>query len=40
MGKSQFKHTFIMGRKLHNERIIGFDMQQLHHLGCDWADDG
>ena len=40
IGKSQFRHTFIMCKKLQNELVIGHDMQQLHYLGCNWTNDG
>ena len=36
-GKLQFKHTFIVCKKLWKEVVTGFDRQQLHHLGCDWV---
>ena len=35
VGKLQFKHTFIVCKKVQKEPVIGLHMQQLHHLGCD-----
>ena len=32
-GKSQFKHTLILCKKIQKELIIFLDMQELHHLG-------
>ena len=29
-----------MCKKLGIELVIGLDMQQLHHIGCDWTDNG
>ena len=40
IGKSQYGHTFIVCKRLQKELVIGLDMQQLHHLGCDWTNDG
>ena len=40
IGKSQFKHTFIVCKILQKECVIDLDMQHVHHLGCDWADIG
>ena len=39
IGKSQFRHTFIVCKKFQKEIVIGLDMQQSHHLGCDWTND-
>ena len=39
-GKTQFRHTFIICKKLQKELVIGLDMQQLHCLGCDCTNDG
>ena len=27
-------------KKLQKELVIGLDMQQLYHLGCDWTKEG
>ena len=32
--------TMVMYAILQREVVIGLDMQQLHHLGCDWTNDG
>ena len=37
---TQFMHTFIMCNNLQEELIMGLDMQQLHHLGCNWTENG
>ena len=35
LGNAQFIHTFIKCMNFQKELVIGFDIQQLHHLGCD-----
>ena len=40
IGKSQFRHMFIVCKRLQKELVIGLDMQHLHHLGCDCTNDG
>ena len=39
MGKSQFRHSFIVCKLLQEELVTGLDMQQLHCLGCDWTNN-
>ena len=36
-GRSQFRHTLTVCKKLQKELGIGLDMQQLHYLGWDWT---
>ena len=33
-------HTFIVFKNLQKECVIDLDIKQLHHLGCDWVDNG
>ena len=40
IGKSQIRHMFIVCKQLQKEHVIGLDMEQLHHLGYDWTNDG
>ena len=40
IGKSQFRYTFIICKKLQKVLLIDQDMQQLHLLGFDWTNDG
>ena len=35
LGNAQFIPTFIKCRNFQKELVIGLDIQQLHHLGCD-----
>ena len=39
-GNLQCWHTSIVCKNLQWELVIGFDMQQLHHLGYDWNNNG
>ena len=38
IGNAQFMHTLIKCRNLQKEILIGLDVQQLHHLNCDWRE--
>ena len=37
---AQFMHTFIICKNLQKELVKGLDMPQVHHLGCDWTENG
>ena len=39
IGKSQFKHTFIVCKRLRKELINGLNMQQFHYLCCNQTDN-
>ena len=38
--KLQFRHTFIVCKKLQKELATGLDMQQFHRLGWNWTNEG
>ena len=38
--KFQFEHTLIYVKSYEKKLFIGLNMQQLHHLGCDWTANG
>ena len=40
LGHTQVMHIFIVCKNWQKEHLIGLDLQQFHHLGCDWMKSG